>query len=161
MAFRTVLFGMAVTGFSFGLGSPIAATAQTCRALALVGGQGSQVTKTVSAPTVPVPLPGPLGTVVRNNWNTDWVVGSQDYRQFVITLVPQKSGLYDIDVYLKYPDQTADKAYSRIEQTLTAQRSIRITASPRTALAPYQVNVRVGGVKAVGNRYSVSVSGCR
>lgn len=161
MMFRAVLVGMAVAGCGCGLVAPVAATAQTCRALPLVGGQGSQVTKAVSAPTVPVPLPGPVGTVVRDNWNTDWVVGNQAYRQFVVTLVARNSGPYDVDVYLKYPDQSADKAYSRIEQPLTAQRPLRITASPRTALAPYQVNVRVGGFKAVGNRYSVSVSGCR
>jgi hypothetical protein len=53
------------------LSSHLPAAAQNCRPLSLLGGEGSEVTKSVSQPTVP----GPFGvTITRNNWNTDWAV---------------------------------------------------------------------------------------
>lgn len=40
--------------------------AEQCTPLPLVGGEGSEVRKEISPPTLPVPLPGPLGARIRN-----------------------------------------------------------------------------------------------
>jgi hypothetical protein len=68
--------------------------------LSLLGGQGSEVTKTVSPPTIP----GPFGIkVTRNNWNTDWAVpGGRKFKSFVTTIVSEDGGSFDIRMFLKY-----------------------------------------------------------
>jgi hypothetical protein len=38
---------------------------------------------------------------------------------------------------------------------------LEIIATPRQNQIPYQVNVLVGGLEAIGNSYKVSVKGCR
>ncbi len=66
------------------LSSHLPAAAQNCRPLSLLGGEGSEVTKSVSQPTVP----GPFGvTITRNNWNTDWAVpGGRRFQRFIVTV---------------------------------------------------------------------------
>ena len=60
--------------------------ADKCVPIPLVGGEGNTVTKRVSGPTIPGPLPGV--DITRNNWNTDWYVrgGSKRYRYFKATI---------------------------------------------------------------------------
>ncbi len=66
------------------LSSHLPAASQNCRPLSLLGGEGSDITKTVSQPTIP----GPFGvTITRNNWNTDWAVPGGR--------TPQRLGLSD------------------------------------------------------------------
>jgi hypothetical protein len=79
MVNRAVLVGISALLFSVQLPTH----AETCTPLSLVGGQGSEVTKTVSGPT----LPGPFGIKIkRNNWNTDWAVpGGRKFSRFVAT----------------------------------------------------------------------------
>lgn len=74
----------------------------------LVGGQGSTVTKTVSTPTIPAPFGI---NITRNNWNTDWAVPSNNntFRRYLVEISSNDGGPFDIRIYLKYSDQTADQ----------------------------------------------------
>ena len=137
---------------------PLTSQAETCIPIAVVGGQGSQVTKTVSQPTIP----GPFGIkITRNNWNTDWAVpGDRNFRRFVATIVSKNGGSFDIKMYLKYSDQTAGEFYNTNGVQLTPGSPLKIEATPRPEDEPYQVNLFVGGLDRIGNAYTASVEGC-
>lgn len=132
------------------LGLP--AQAQTCTALRTVDGPGTQVQKKVSPP--------PAG-VTRSNWNTDFAVPSGvRYSRYVATIVPQNQAEYQVQLNLKYADDSSSKVYDRAV-SLPRGRAFTIAGAPRVDANPYQVNVVVGGIRAVGNTYTVSVAGCR
>ncbi|MEO0768410.1 MAG: hypothetical protein AAFY72_03100 [Cyanobacteria bacterium J06649_4] len=126
------------------------AKAQTCVPLAIVGSEETEVTKTVS-------LPGLL--FINSNWDTDFVVDSP-YNYFVVNFESQGGNPYDIDVFLKYPDDSVDSSYHVRERSIPANEPITITAESRVSSDPYQVNLRVGGITSEGNTYTASVSGC-
>ena len=132
-----------------GLGTP--ASAQTCTPLDVVGAQGTEVTKTVS-------LPGLL--FIDSNWDTDFSV-SGAYSYFVVNFLSDSGTSYDIDVFLKYPDDSVDSAYSTRNRSVVEGEPIAIQAESRISSSPYQVNLRVGGLNAEGNTYTASVVGCR
>ncbi|VEP16673.1 conserved hypothetical protein [Hyella patelloides LEGE 07179] len=126
---------------------------EKCTALSVVEGQGTEVNKTVS-------IPG-LGLVAKNNWNTDWVVSSHEkFQSFQATIVSEDDSSYRIEMYLKYGDQTADQFYQKKEVKLIANEPLTIEATTRTKTQPYQVNLLVGGIEAVGKTYTASVVGC-
>ncbi len=127
--------------------------AQSCRALEVVGGQGTKVDKKVTPPSAP--------PFFRNNWNTDFLVSrDRNYYKYVSTLMPKDSGEYKIMMFLKYSDDTADQVYDQ-KITLTEGKPFYITGSPRRNDQPYQVNVFVGGLTSVGKSYTLYVNGCR
>jgi hypothetical protein len=127
------------------------AVAQTCEPLPVLGSTSTEVNKTVSPPGL---------LLVNTNWNTDFVAdGSYDY--FLVNFTSESGETYDVDVNLKYPDDSVDSAYSIREGTFPEGETVVIEASSRVASDPYQVNLRVGGIYAEGNTYSASVSGCR
>ena len=129
----------------------VPAGAQTCTALTVVDGKGTQVQKSVSPP----------GTgITRNNWSTDFVVpSSQSFRRYVARIVPKNGGEYDLAMSLKYNNDTADKAFIRTLK-LAEGKPYNIQGAARSSATPYQVNVNVGGIRAVGNSYTVSMLGC-
>ncbi|MEO1590493.1 MAG: hypothetical protein AAFU71_04275 [Cyanobacteria bacterium J06632_22] len=130
------------------------APAQTCAPLEVVGGEGTEVTKLVS----------PIGTFIfiNTNWDTDFAVpGNTNYTSFVVTMLPEDGEVYDIDVYYKYSDGTADQVYSVPGAVLTEGEALIISEPDRVNDNPFQVNVRVGGAASEGNRYTISVQGCR
>jgi hypothetical protein len=133
-----------------------------CTPLRVVGNEGiTQVTKSTSAPGLPIPIPF-AGASTRSNWNTDWIVPSnQAFRRFVVTVMPHGNTDYNIAMYLKYPDDTADRFYEHGSIRLSANRPLTIWAEPRAGLQPYQVNVRVGGLNSLGAKYSAAVAACR
>lgn len=158
MRYGSILLGALVSASSISLP---AIAQERCQPLKLVGGIGLEITKTVSPPTVPVPLPGPFSTQVRNNWNTDWIVpGGQVFRRFVVTISLKDDVEYGIAANLKYPDQTADNFFDNKAVTPAMGRPLRLEASSRNDMQPYQVNVSVGGVPAIGKSYAISVLGC-
>lgn len=67
---------------------------------------------------------------------------------------------YGIAANLKYPDQTADNFFDNKAVTPAMGQPLRLAASSRTDMQPYQVNVSIGGVKAIGTSYTISVLGC-
>lgn len=154
MGYRPILFAIFASLISF----PFPSQGETCMPLSLVGGQGSEVTKTVSQPTIP----GPFGVdITRNNWNTDWAVPSdRSFRSFVATIVSEKGGSFDIKMYLKYSDQTAGEFYNASGVQLNSRDPLKITAGSRTNDEPYQVNLFIGGLNHIGNSYKASVFGC-
>ncbi|NER28075.1 MAG: hypothetical protein F6J89_10685 [Symploca sp. SIO1C4] len=156
---RVAAIGIAATLLSLAL----SVKAQpNCTPLNVVGGEGTEVKKTSSPPTIPVPLPGPFSTSIRHNWNTDWAVpGGQVFQKFVVTIVPHETGNYNIEVYLKYPDETADEIYDQNDVPLSVNQPLTLTAEPRSKMQPYQVNIEVGGLNAVDDTYTASVVGCR
>jgi len=129
----------------------VPAKAQTCTALPIVDGKGTLVEKSVSPP----------GTgITRNNWSTDFVVpSSQSFRRYVARIVPKNGGEYDLAMSLKYNNDTADKAFIRTLK-LAEGKPYTIQGASRNSATPYQVNVSVGGVRAIGNSYTVSMLGC-
>jgi len=132
--------------------------AETCTPLSLVGGEGSEVTKTVSGPT----LPGPFGIKIkRNNWNTDWAVpGGRKFKNFVATIVSENGGAFDIRLFLKYSDQTAEEFFNQNGTQLEPEKPLTIDATPRPEDNPFQVNIFVNGLPAIGQTYRASVVGC-
>jgi hypothetical protein len=148
------------TGLIMALGislSPnLSVSAGSCTRLKVVGGEGTEVEKTVVNPTIPLPY----GLKVRDNWNTDFAVTSNvNYKRYVVTLTPKSSGTYSIRMYLKYSDSTADEFYGG-KPTLTEGQPLAISGTPRGNEQPYQVNVFVGDVESIGKSFKVFVEGC-
>ena len=143
--------------------TPLPAFPGNCEALSLVGGEGSEVTKEISPPGVNIPLPGPASAGTRNNWHTDWVISNSGaYQSYMVILMPRTNREYDVAMYLKYPDDTNQRFYREQRIDLTANEPITVEVTPeRSDLAPYQVNTNIGGIQAVGARYTVAVAGCR
>ncbi|MBD2099474.1 hypothetical protein H6F94_00990 [Leptolyngbya sp. FACHB-261] len=156
---RRLMTSVSVLALAVGIGgvewratSP--AQAQACTALAVVGGRGTQVRKTVS----------PAGTLVTgNNWNTDFAVPNGNrFRRYTVTILPENDGQYNIQMYLKYSNDTSDQFYNQNNVRLTRGRRFYVSGQPRdNSNQPYQVNVYVGGTVALGNTYTASVVGCR
>ena len=140
----------------------VAAAPQTCVPLTVVGGNRGQtrVEKKVNQPT----LPGPFGIrFTRNNWNTDWLVPSPErFERFIATIVPEGEGSesFNIRMYLKYSDETVDELFNAKKYDIGPEHPLEITAAPRRGQQPYQVNLYVGGLINVGDRYSATVQGC-
>lgn len=131
------------------------ANAQTsgasCTPLQVVGGAGTQVQKRVS-------LPGTFTT--RSNWNTDFVVPTnQQFQRYIATIEPLNRAKYSVKMFLKYGNSTADQVYNQTA-TLPQNQEFTISGAPRVDSTPYQINVSIGGLSALGNTYKVSVSGC-
>lgn len=132
----------------------------TAQPLPLVGGEGSEVEKTPQNP--PLPVPGPIpGLRIRDNFNTDWEIpGGSVYEQFTIIVIPEETDDYDVEISLKYGDDTSDRIYNEGDTELVQGEPILVTVEPRDTLHPYQVNVRVGD-ESIGNRYRATAIGCR
>jgi hypothetical protein len=131
--------------------APLPAIAQNCRSLSVVGGTGSKVTKKASPP----------GTfVTKNNWNIDFAVPSGSrFNRFTVTLSSQNDATYTVKLFLKYSNNTTDN-FTNQNVSLKVGKSVSFKATPRLSDDPYQVNVYVGGTSAIGNTYSLSVTGC-
>ncbi|WP_338431749.1 hypothetical protein [Synechococcus elongatus] len=139
----------------------IAQTAPRCVPLKAVGSEGSVVSKRVSPNTV---------LFVRDNWNTDFFVPPDSrYSQFLVSLTSKTVGsgtrdsagqeLYTIRAYLKYDDSNTDKLFDQsIELPQGIPFDIQLFSRPYES--PYQVNVVVGGERAIGSDYSLTVFGC-
>lgn len=145
----TLVAGMAIASFAAPLQE---AQAQTCTPLTAVGSTSTEIEKTVSPP----------GTgVTQDNWNTDFVVPTDtSYSSYRVIVNPMSDGEFDIELYLKYPDDTADEEYSTTAYSLGADEIITLSAEPRLTEDPYQVNVQVGGILALGDTYTVAAYGC-
>lgn len=142
------------------LGWQIPVLAETCTPIPVVGGEGSTVTKTVSEPTIPT-LFGV--DITRNNWNTDWAVPSQNntFRRYLVEVSSNDGGPFDIKMYLKYSDQTADLFFNKDGLNISGGKPLKIEASPRPEAQPYQVNLFIGGIESLGKTYTATVMGCR
>jgi hypothetical protein len=155
MLCRPTLIGTLLIALA--LNSPVKA-AETCVPISLVGGQGNQVTKTVSQPTVP----SVFGVdITRNNWNTDWAVSSdRPFKKFVATISSPNGGSFDIQMYLKYSDQTTGQFFNQQDVRIDPGKPLTITATPEPNDEPYQVNLFIGGVNHFGKTYTATVVGC-
>ena len=146
---------IAISGFTAtALISAIApASAQVCRPLEAIGTEGTEVTKTVSPPSL---------LVTGDNWNTDFAVASgESYTHFIVNFLPQSGEIFDVDVNLKYSDDSIDAAYSTRDGVFPEGEPVTIRVESRVNNTPYQVNLRVGGLNAEGHTYRASISGCR
>ena len=142
--------------------APLPAFPASCEALPLVGGGGSEVTKTASPPSVRVPLPGPVSPNLRSNWNTDWYIPNPTaYRSYLVYLMPHSEMEYSIEMFLKYPDETNQKFYDEQNVSLIRNELISVEVTPDRDLPPYQINTNIGGLLSIGARYTVSIAGCR
>jgi len=163
MFFRSMILGSLIA--LSGLTLSAQAKTETCIPIPLVGGQGNQVIKTVSPPTIPAGPLGMLGVNITNNdWNTDWAVPLGDgkpFRRFLVTLLSNDGGPFEVRMYLKYGDQTSDEFYNQKSLQLSNDKPLKIEAIPRANNQPYQVNVFVAGINALGKSYSATVVGCR
>ena len=158
MFYRVAIFGILASIVSLNL--PV--YAEKCTPVPVVGGQGSSVTKEVSAPTIPAGPLGMLGVdVTHNNWNTDWAVpNNAKFRRYIVTINSNDGGPFDIRMYLKYSDQTADQFYNTEGVQFQPGKPLIIEATPRPGQQPYQVNLFVNGLGSLGKSYTASVVGC-
>jgi hypothetical protein len=153
---RTII--LSFLAISIGLQFPV--KAETCQPIPLVGGEGSTVTKTVSQPTIPT-LFGV--DITRNNWNTDWAVPTKnsDFRRYLVKVSSSEGGSFDVKMYLKYSDQTADEFFDKQNINITPDQPLKIESAPRENAQPYQVNLFVGSLQSLGKTYTAEVMGCR
>ncbi|MGQ9865324.1 MAG: hypothetical protein ACUVSQ_03440 [Pseudanabaenaceae cyanobacterium] len=122
-----------------------------CRDFWPVGGTTAEVRKTVS----------PSGTLITSdNWNTDFVVpGDRPYRTIRATITAKQTAPFVLKLFLKYANHTADQFFENTVR-LTAHQPLVLTGTPRPQSQPFQVNVLVGGLEAIGSTYRVQVQGC-
>lgn len=134
------------------------AVAETCIPLSLVGGEGSEVSKTVSQPTIP----GPFGiTITRNNWNTDWAIpGGINFNRFVTTITAPNGGSFNIRMFLKYSDQTSEDIFNKDSVAIDSKKPLIIEKKSSSDDFPFQINLFIGGLNQIGNSYTASVVGC-
>lgn len=127
------------------------AEARNCRPLAVVGGNGTVVEKKIT----------PGGTLFTNdNWNTDFAVPSgRNFNLYTATITAKDNANYAIKLFLKYSNNTTDKFYDQTTP-LKKGKPLVISGEPRARESPYQINVLVGGLEAIGTEYSLTVSGC-
>ncbi|WP_225902708.1 hypothetical protein [Pseudanabaena sp. PCC 6802] len=125
--------------------------ARNCRPLEVVGGAGTVVEKKIT----------PGGTLLTNdNWNTDFAVPSgTNFNLYTATITPKDNANYAIKLFLKYSNNTLDKFYDQTTP-LKKGKPLVITGEPRARESPYQINVLVGGLEAIGTEYLLTVSGC-
>lgn len=157
--YRVAILGISVSIVSLNL----LAQAETCTPIIVAGGQSNTITKAVSPPTIPA---GPLGLigvdVTTNNWNTDWAVpGDVKFRRFIVTVTSNDGGPFDIKMYLKYSDQTSSEFYNTQGVQFQPNVPLKLVAEPRPEDEPYQVNLLVNGLEALGKTYTASAVGCR
>ncbi len=139
----------------------LSVNAQTCTPLAVVKGEGTSVTKKVSAPNVGNVPRIPAG--YRGNWDTDFIVpNNANFTEYIATIqsLSNDVGTFQVKMYLKYADDTADRVFDGGIQ-LDPNQQQQISGAPRPNNQPYQVNVNVGGIKALGYSYTLSVAGCQ
>lgn len=152
------LFGAAVfTALNVAVNANFSAMAVTCSALQVVKGDGTEVQKTVTPPSIPIGI----ASLYNNNWNTDFAVPSDaNFTKYTVNFIPGSDGTYSIRMYLKYSDGTADEFYDN-KPTLSSGVPLKITGTPRPNEQPYQVNLFVGDADSIGKSFTASVSGCR
>ncbi|MGF1494412.1 MAG: hypothetical protein ACFBSC_18610 [Microcoleaceae cyanobacterium] len=153
---RLVMMGIILLGL--GIDRPV--PAQTCTPLQVVRGEGTSVTKRISPPNAGT-IPGlPVG--YRGNWDTDFLIpGGSNFNSYIAVVRSEstEAASFRVKMYLKYPDDTADKVYNN-EVELQPGQSQDISATPRTEVEPYQVNLNIGGYDSIGYSYTASVEGC-
>ncbi len=122
-----------------------------CRDFLPVGANAPVVRKTVS----------PSGVLITaDNWNTDFAVsGDRPYRTIRATITAEQTAPFALKLFLKYGDGTADRFFENTVR-LTANQPLALTGTPRPQSQPFQVNVFVGGLEAIGSTYRVQVQGC-
>ncbi len=139
-------------------GTQTAIAKEVCTPLELVGGEGSSITKTVSQPTIPSPLPGI--DITKDNWNTDWAVPTLTKFDYFKATITSDGGTFNIAFYVKYNDQTAQKFFDEKGVQIMADKPLVITATPGPKDEPYQVNLFNGGLDRIGNKFTATVVGC-
>lgn len=151
MTIRTLLSTLAIIAIAFT--STNSSSAQVCIPLKVVGAEGTEVSKTISTPDM---------LLVKNNWNTDFVVPQPNFsEQYIATITSrsQKIANLDIKMFLKYSNGSYDNVFDGKIQ-LTPGQSRNIYGNTRIGEQPYQVNLSVGGVNSVGFSYTASVTAC-
>ncbi len=145
------LLGVGASLF-LGLSFAFSTRAETCTALKVIGGKGYQVKKNVS----------PISTLVtNNNWNTDFAVpGGRSFNRYIATIIPENNANYDVKLNLKYSDNRVSESERRDNVAVKVHRPLRLEGIPLSVGEPFQINVFVGGISAIGNTYTVSVAGC-
>jgi hypothetical protein len=153
--FNRTAFVIAFAFFGF---FPLTTKAETCMPLPVVGGEGSEITKTISHPNIP----GPAGIrIARNNWNTDWAVpGGKNFRNFVATITSETNNTFNIRVYLKFSDQTSTRIFRSKDVEIGPKNPLVVRAEATPNDQPFQVNVWAGGLPNIGKTYTALVVGC-
>ncbi len=146
------LKSLGILGLLLSLSFASSVQAETCDALDVIGATGTNVKKTVS----------PFSTLVtNNNWNTDFAVPSdRSFNRYVATIMPENDANYDLELNLKYSDNSSNRAYKKDNLAVKVGQTLTLVGVPPSQRNPFQINVFVGGLNAIGNTYSVSVLGC-
>ncbi|MGK7908922.1 MAG: hypothetical protein AB4040_17075 [Synechococcus sp.] len=128
-----------------------------CTALPAIGAESTEVTKTASPGRVPNLALIWFGP----NWNTDFVVPEEAvYSRYYASVLSQDIGNYDIEMYLKYQDGTADLVHEEDKFPMSEQHLHVFSGEPRSGTQPYEVNLKIGGPGTVQDTYTIQVLGC-
>jgi hypothetical protein len=141
---------LAATGLLLIATAPV--SAQTCTPLQVVGSQQTEVEKEVSIPST---------GISRSNWNTDFVVPrNSGFDRYTAAILSRVEGQYQVSMSLKYTDKTVDTVYDS-PLRLPSDQFVLLTVVPRPGKVLDQINLSVGGISAIGNLYTLGVSGCK
>ncbi|MGK7910347.1 MAG: hypothetical protein AB4050_02530 [Synechococcus sp.] len=128
-----------------------------CTALPVIGGEGTEVTKTAS----PGRVPNLYLIWFAPNWNTDFeVLEEANYSRYYAAVLSEDIGNYDIEMFLKYEDGTADLVHEEDRYPMSEQHLHVFSGEPRAEVQPYEVNLEIGGPGTVQDTYSLQVFGC-
>lgn len=129
-------------------GTLIEATQDSCVALQEVSTGATEVRKRIEN-----------RVVTRGNWNTDFLVPSdQEFSYFVAIVSPENSASYELTINLRLPTSGSEVAFSG-RTNAEAGSIYSIPFQSPTGRQPAVVNARVGGVN--GNVYTISVIACQ
>lgn len=123
-----------------------------CTPLAVIGGTGTSVSKSVSG-----------GVITGNNYNTDFAVPSgSNFKSFIATIRSDSTRRADmpVEMFLKYSDGTDGRVFQG-NVPLEPNQAKQISGTPRVGQQPFQVNLKVGSVGTTGFSYTLYVVGCK
>lgn len=94
-----------------------------------------------------------------SNANTDFAVPTRrQFSSYVVQVIPENNARYNIEVNLKYNDESSSKVISR---SIDARRFYRYDQPFQTPTVrqPFQINTRITGSR--NDAYQVSVFACQ
>ena len=161
---RNVLASLSV--LIAGLILPTSASAEQCRFLMPIGGNGNGPAPHIVKKQVQRPK-GLIGNAIgRTNWNTDFVV-DQSSKRFKLFFTADSTegtpGAYPIEAYLKFTDGSNLQVVNQSMKPPTGTGAQFGPFSPPVDKAVSQVNFKIGANKdpgGTGFSYRISVQGC-
>lgn len=83
--------------------------------------------------------------IAQGNWNTDFLVPSDEFSYFTAILTPENNGTYQVTPNLRFSTGAYESAFT-IRTSLVAGQTYSFPFQSPTGRQPAVINMRVGGV---------------